>query len=65
MQMYVLYIHFKLSLINWSHYSLLNAFNLYPTRDWGMNSNSSSLFMKNTVLFEQKKNDQINGFGGK
>jgi len=56
MHTYVLYIHFKLPLINWSHYSLLNAFNLYPTRDWEMNCNLSSLFTKNTVLFEQKKN---------
>lgn len=55
MHTYALYIHFKLLLINWSHYSLLNAFNLYPTRDWEMNCNLSSWFMKNTVLFEQKK----------
>jgi hypothetical protein len=66
MHTYVLYTRFKLPLINWSHYSLLNALNLYPTRDggWGMNCNLSSWFMKNMVLFERKKN-QINGFGVK
>ena len=67
MHTYVLYIRFKLPLINWNHYSLLNAFNLYPKRGggWGMNCNLSSWFTKNTVLFEQKKSYQINGFGGK
>jgi len=62
MHTYVLYIRFKLPLINWSHYSLLNAFNHYLTRDggWGMNCNLSSWFTKNTVLFEQKKKKKSN-----
>jgi len=61
MHTYVLYICFKLPLINWSHYSLFNAFNLNPTRDggWGMNCNLSSWFMKNTELFEQKKKKKL------